>query len=158
MDQTAQSLPARAPAAESIDVVQEQRDSRFERLQKEHTAKRARLKQEYEARRAQIEAQLREEAENSDSRLKTNIQKIQRALVAIEESVESTITKRVRLHLEKDLLCREHEVMMKKAAADLHDKVYDLITQAALLETVSASPCTAVSKPPRGMDIHWYEC
>ncbi|KAH8742213.1 hypothetical protein F5883DRAFT_102368 [Diaporthe sp. PMI_573] len=152
MDQSAQSLAPRASAADRIDVVQEQQDSRFERLEKEHTAKQARLKEEYDAQRAQIESQLRDEADNSKSRLKTNIQKIQRALVAIEESVESTITKRVGLQLEKDSLCRKYEVMIKKAAADLHDKVHDLITnvmldsngtQAALLETVSTMPCAA---------------
>jgi archaellum component FlaC len=163
MDPTTESLPNNTPAAYQTHFVQSQQDSRFERLEKEHTAKQARLKEEYDAQRAQIESQLRDEVENSKSRFKQNIQKIQCALADIEDSVESSITKRVGLHLEKDLLCREYEIIMKKTAADLRDKVHDMIinstfessgTQAPSLETVSTSPCTAVSKPSKSADTY----
>jgi replicative superfamily II helicase len=163
MDHNSESLQTIAPAADEIHVLQDSQDSRFHRLQREHTLKWRRLNQEYEAKRAQIEARQHDEEQSFTSAFEQNLKTIQHALTWIQESVESTIAKRVNLELNKNSLRRVYEDEMTREESDLHEKIHGIIkssrhksnqtSTSPSLERAPTSPCTPVSKPLNCQDV-----
>ncbi|KAH8748255.1 hypothetical protein F5883DRAFT_240350 [Diaporthe sp. PMI_573] len=163
MDHNSESLQIIAPAADEIHVLQDSQDSRFHRLQREHTLKWRRLNQEYEAKRAQIEARQHDEEQSFTSAFEQNLKTIQHALTWIQESVESTIAKRVNLELNKNSLRRVYEDEMTREESDLHEKIHGIIkssrhksnqtSTSPSLERAPTSPCTPVTSGDQQLSV-----